>query len=97
MREILVVYDVSTDSPSGRRRLRRVAHACQAYGQRVQQSVFECRIGEADLEMLIARLRSEMDEAVDSVRIYQLREPLDQHLLAFGAKPAFDQRDPLVF
>lgn len=95
--EILVVYDVATDSPSGQKRLRRVAQACQAYGQRVQQSVFECRISELDLEVFIARLRREIDEAVDSIRIYRLREPLAQHLLAFGAKPIFDQRDPLVF
>ena len=91
------MYDVGTDDARGRRRLRRVAQACQAYGQRVQKSVFECVLNEADQEMLIARLRSEMDETADSVRIYRLREPLSKHLLAFGAGPSFDQRDPLVF
>ena len=91
------MYDVATDDARGRRRLRRVAQACQAYGQRVQKSVFECVLSEADQEMLIVRLRSEMDETADSVRIYRLREPLSEHLLTFGAGPAFDQRDPLVF
>ncbi|MYB54363.1 MAG: CRISPR-associated endonuclease Cas2 [Acidobacteriia bacterium] len=95
--EILVVYDVATEDARGRRRLRRVAQCCQAYGQRVQKSVFECVINEADLERLIARLRAEMDEASDSVRIYRLREPLSTHLLTLGARPSFDQRDPLVF
>ena len=95
--EILVVYDVATDGAAGRRRLRRVAQACQAYGQRVQKSVFECVLTEADLEMLVARLRQEMDETADSVRIYRLREPLTRHLLTFGTRPSFDQRGPLVF
>lgn len=95
--EILVVYDVATEGSAGRRRLRRVAQACEAYGQRVQQSVFECMLSEADLEILVARLRAEMDEMSDSIRIYRLREPLSRHLQAFGARPLFDQRDPLVF
>ncbi len=95
--EILVTYDVVTDTAAGRRRLRRVAKACEAYGQRVQKSVFECVLSEADMEMLVARLRSEMDETVDSIRIYRLREPLAEHLLSFGARPPFDQRGTLVF
>lgn len=95
--EILVVYDVATDDAAGRKRLRRVAQACEAYGQRVQKSVFECSINEATMELLIARLRSEMDQTADSIRIYRLREPLTRHLLIFGVQPSFDQRDPLVF
>lgn len=95
--EILVAYDVATDDAAGRRRLRRVAQACEAYGQRVQKSVFECVLSDADMEMLVARLRAEIDETVDSIRIYRLREPLTRHLLAFGARPPFDQRGSLVF
>ena len=95
--EILVAYDVATDDAAGRRRLRRVAQACEAYGQRVQKSVFECVLSDSDMEMLIARLRSEIDESVDSIRIYRLREPLDRYLLIFGTRPPFDQRGPLVF
>ena len=56
--------------------MRRVARACEAYGQRVQKSVFECVISDADVEVLIARLRAEMDETSDSIRSYRLREPL---------------------
>ena len=95
--EILVVYDVATDDAAGRKRLRRVAQACEAYGQRVQKSVFECSINEAAMELLIARLRSEIDNTADSIRIYRLREPLAHHLQTFGVQPSFDQRDPLVF
>ena len=82
--EILVAYDVATEDAAGRRRLRRVAHACEAYGQRVQKSVFECVISDADVEVLTARLRAEMDEAVDSIRVYRLREPLGSYLQVFG-------------
>ena len=95
--EILVAYDVATEDPAGRRRLRRVARACEAYGQRVQKSVFECVISDADVEVLIARLRAEMDEAADSIRIYRLREPIGRYLQVFGVPPKFDQRGPLVF
>lgn len=95
--EVLVVYDVATEDAAGRRRLRRVAHACEGYGQRVQKSVFECVLNDADLEVLAARLRAEIDETVDSIRIYRLREPLCQHLQTLGVQLSFDQRDPLVF
>lgn len=95
--EILVAYDVATDDAAGRRRLRRVAQACEAYGQRVQKSVFECVLSDADMEMLVARLRAEIDETADSIRIYRLREPLTRHLRTFGARPPFDQRGSLVF
>ncbi|MCY4616186.1 MAG: CRISPR-associated endonuclease Cas2 [Chloroflexi bacterium] len=95
--EVLVAYDVATEDAAGRRRLRRVAHVCEAYGQRVQKSVFECVIGDADLEVLIARLRDEIDESTDSIRIYRLREPLDRHLRTYGVPPRFDQREPLIF
>ena len=95
--EILVTYDVATEDAAGRRRLRRVAQTCEAYGQRVQKSVFECTIAEADLERLVARLRAEMDADTDSIRIYRLREPRSRHVRVFGVRPAFDPRDPLVF
>lgn len=95
--EILVAYDVATDDAAGRRRLRRVAKTCEAYGQRVQKSVFECVLNEMDMERLVARLREEMDETEDSVRIYRLREPLSRHLRMFGVQPSFDPRGSLVF
>ena len=95
--ELLVAYDVATEDVEGRRRLRRVAQACQAYGQRVQKSVFECVLNAADLERLVARLRSEMDEGADSIRIYQLREPRQRYLRRYGVEPDFDLHEPLVF
>ena len=61
MVEVLVAYDVSTETRAGQRRLRRVAKACEGYGQRVQKSVFECVLTEVQLERLVQRLMGEMD------------------------------------
>ncbi len=93
---MLVTYDVSTETREGRRRLRRVAIVCLGYGQRVQQSVFECRVTEAQLEEMEHRLRKEIDEAEDSLRIYRLAGPRERHVRIFGARPAFDPREPLI-
>lgn len=94
--EVLVTYDVSTETAAGRRRLRRVAKACEGYGQRVQKSVFECTLDAADLEELLDRLRREMDEEEDSLRIYRLQEPRSRHLVTMGRGPLYDLHDPLI-
>lgn len=94
--EVLVAYDVSTETRAGQRRLRRVAIACLGYGQRVQQSVFECRVTEAQLEELQDRLRREMDEAEDSIRIYRLAGPRERYVKVFGAPPPNDFRGRLI-
>ena len=94
--EVLVTYDVTTEPAAGCRRLRRVAKVCEAFGQRVQKSVFECIVNPVQLEQLTHRLRSEIDLAEDSLRIYRLREPRERHLQVIGREPTFDLRDPLV-
>jgi CRISPR-associated protein Cas2 len=94
--EYLIAYDVATDTADGRRRLRRVAKVCEAYGQRVQKSVFEVTINPVDLERLLYRLRREVKESEDSLRIYRLREPRERFLQVIGVKPAFDLREPIV-
>lgn len=94
--EILVTYDVATETAAGRRRLRRVAKVCEAYGQRVQKSVFECLVDGGQLELLKHRLHAEIDLKEDSLRIYRLREPRERYLIVFGIQPAFDLRDPLI-
>ena len=88
--EVLVTYDVSTESREGRRRLRRVAQACLAYGQRVQQSVFECSLTEMQLERLVQRLVSEIDVAEDSLRVYRLLEPRERFVRVFGEDRRLD-------
>ncbi len=94
--EILIAYDVATELPEGRRRLRRVANVCEGYGQRVQKSVFECKVEEGQLELLKHALRKEMSAAEDSLRIYRLREPRERFLYVIGVRPDFDLHEPLV-
>ncbi len=76
--------------------MRHVAKVCEAFGQRVQKSVFECVLNAVELEQVLHRLRKEIDVEHDSLRIYRLREPRDQYLQVIGRKPEFDIRDPLV-
>ncbi len=94
--ELLVAYDVATDTSAGRRRLRRVAQLCVGHGQRVQKSLFECSLTEAQLEELLYRLLKVIDEKFDSLRIYRLREPRERYLQIFGVRPGVNFRDPLI-
>ncbi len=94
--ELLVVYDVCTDTREGRSRLRRVAKICEGYGQRVQKSVFECILA-AEQEVLLRHdLEEVMDKDEDSIRIYRLREPHQRYTYLAGQQPGFDVRDPLI-
>lgn len=94
--EYLVTYDVATSRPGGEARLRKVASICQAFGQRVQKSVFECTVTESDLEVLRFRLLKVIDEKADSLRFYRLREPHKRFVEVYGIEPAFDLRGPIV-
>lgn len=94
--EILVTYDVATENAVGRRRLRRVAQVCKNYGQRVQKSVFECLVSQAQYEQLVRDLVRHIDEKEDSLRIYRLREPVGKYCKHFGLKPSINFDDPLV-
>jgi len=94
--DVLIAYDVATDTPAGRRRLRKVAQLCVAHGQRVQKSVFECDLSDVQLEGLLFRLLVVIDDGEDSLRVYRLREPRDRYTAIYGVRPAVDFRDPLV-
>lgn len=93
---VLITYDVSTETPEGRRRLRRVARACEDYGQRVQFSVFECDLDPARWTALRARLIGEIDPALDSLRFYMLGSNWRHRVEHVGAKPATDFDGPLI-
>jgi CRISPR-associated protein Cas2 len=93
---VLVSYDVSTKSPKGRRRLRRVARACLDYGQRVQDSVFECMVDPAQWTILRARLLVEFEPAEDSLRFYFLGSQWRGRIEHHGAKPSLDPEGPLI-
>lgn len=94
---MLVTYDVSTEDLAGRRRLRRVARACLDYGQRVQNSVFECEVDPAQWAALRTRLIELIDPAADSLRFYRLGADGKRRVEHLGAKPALDLEGPLVF
>jgi CRISPR-associated protein Cas2 len=95
--ELLVVYDIATSTPSGSNRLRRVAHVCSAYGQRVQYSVFECTVSRAQRAVLESELLKAIDTRDDSLRIYTLQEPFQRHVKQYGKAPQYDRHAPLVF
>jgi CRISPR-associated protein Cas2 len=88
--ELLVAYDVATDTKAGRRRLRRVANLCVGHGQRVQKSVFECVLTEAQVERFTYKLLKEIEPSQDSLRIYRLREPRKKFTQIFGIAPGID-------
>jgi CRISPR-associated protein Cas2 len=93
---MLVTYDVSTETSAGRRRLRRVARTCLDYGQRVQNSVFECEVDPAQWAALRARLVAEIDAAKDSLRFYRLGAEGRRRIEHIGAKPTLDLDGPLI-
>jgi len=93
---IIVTYDVSTETPAGRRRLRRVAKACEAMGQRVQKSVFECQVNEMQFEQLERTLLGEIDEKEDNLRFYRITEPVEVRVKEFGKFRAVDFEGPLL-
>lgn len=93
---VLVSYDVRTESEGGKRRLRRVARACQDWGQRVQFSVFECEVDPAQWTVLRSRLLKEIDADADSLRFYFLGSSGRRRVEHVGAKPARDPDAPLI-
>lgn len=93
---VIVCYDVSTESREGRRRLRRVARVCEGIGQRVQKSVFECKVTQAQFEDMERRLLAEVDLAQDCLRFYRLTEPINLHVKEHGRFHAVDFEGTLV-
>lgn len=94
---MLVAYDVSTETTEGRRRLRRVARACLDFGQRVQNSVFECEVDPAQWTALRNRLIREIDAEADSLRFYRLGGEGRRRIEHIGAKPVRDLGAPMIF
>jgi CRISPR-associated protein Cas2 len=93
---ILVAYDVSTVEALGRRRLRRVAQACEDYGTRVQKSVFECQVGQTEWVRLRDRLLTEYKVDEDSLRFYFLDEKASQRTEHHGVAKPVDLTEPLI-
>lgn len=93
---VIVSYDVATSDDGGQRRLRRVARACQDYGQRVQYSIFECIVDPAQWALLKDRLISEINPEKDSLRFYYLGSNWKHRVEHVGAKASIDQEGPII-
>lgn len=93
---VLITYDVDTTSEAGKRRLRRLAKQCQNYGQRVQNSVFECLVDAAQMRQLKHRLSGIINPEQDSLRIYYLGNQWRNRVEHVGAKPSIDLEGPLI-
>jgi len=93
---IIVTYDVSTETNAGRRRLRRVAKACERFGQRVQKSVFECKLDPMRFDALERELLKEIDRTEDNLRFYQIPEPVSLRVKEYGNFRAEDFDGPLI-
>ena len=93
---VLISYDVTTEDAAGRRRLRRIAKQCLNYGQRVQNSVFECSLDAAQLRALEAKLVAEIDQEKDSLRFYNLGNHYTEKVRHYGVRPGYDPAEPLI-
>lgn len=93
---VLITYDVNTETTAGKRRLRKVSKNCQDYGQRVQNSVFECLIDPAQLRELQHLLGNIIDPKVDSLRFYYLGDNWQHRVEHIGAKPSIDLEGTII-
>lgn len=93
---VLITYDVSTETSAGKKRLRQIAKACVDYGQRVQNSVFECKLDAGQYKMLQAKLVQIMDPKEDSLRFYNLGNRYENRIEHFGCKETYDPEAPIL-
>lgn len=93
---VLVTYDVATTTKEGRGRLRRVAKTCLDFGQRVQNSVFECQVDPTQWARLKLRLLDLFKAEEDSLRFYFLGSRWRDRVEHHGTKPSIDLDDPLI-
>ena len=93
---VLITYDVSTIDSAGRKRLSQVSKKCKDYGQRVQNSVFECIVDATQLRRLKLELEALIDPDTDSLRFYTLGDNYRNKVDHIGAKPSYDMESPLI-
>lgn len=93
---VVITYDVNTETAAGRKRLRQIARQCVNYGQRVQNSVFECLIDAAQCRMLQQKLCTIMDDELDNLRFYYLGNKYENKIEHFGAKRGYEPEGVLM-
>ena len=94
---VLITYDVNTTDAQGSKRLRKVAKVCVNYGQRVQNSVFECLLSPAELCIVKNKLLVIMEDKKDSLRIYNLGNNYKTRIEHYGAKQTYSPEDPMIY
>ena len=93
---ILLTYDVSTETPAGRKRLNKLAKRCVAHGQRVQNSVFECNLDWSQFITMQNELKSIINPEEDSLRFYNLGNSYENKVLHIGVKPSIPLEGELI-
>lgn len=93
---ILITYDINVISTGGQKRLRRVAKICTNYGQRVQNSVFECKVTEAQLLLMKKQLYDTIDKNTDSLRFYRLGDNYNKKVEHVGAKSTYNMDESII-
>lgn len=93
---VLITYDVNTETADGKKRLRKVAKQCVNYGRRVQNSVFECILDNAQCVMLKAELTDIIDTNVDSLRFYYLGNSYKTKIEHIGIDKGISADDILI-
>lgn len=97
MMMVIVSYDVNTETASGKKRLRNVSKICNDYGQRVQNSVFECLVDSTKLEEMKERLLKVYDEGRDSLYFFNVGKKYENKVQSYGCKQVLDLGKPVVF
>lgn len=93
---ILITYDVNTTTKEGKRRLRQVAKECVNYGQRVQNSVFECSLDQTKFTIVKNKLEKIINKEKDSLRFYILGNQYKNKIIHIGIKASYDVNEPLI-
>ena len=93
---VLITYDVNTETAAGKKRLRKVAKQCENYGRRVQNSVFECEVTEAQLCTLKNMISDIIDTQTDSVRFYYLNKNIARRAEVLGVETSYNVNDAII-
>lgn len=93
---VLVTYDIKTVDNEGKKRLRNVAKICINYGQRVQDSVYECEVSEQEFLIMKSKILKIINDEEDSVRFYRLGTKYKNKIEHYGAKKSYDVTDAFI-
>ena len=93
---ILITYDVNTETSGGKKRLSKIAKICVNYGQRVQNSVFECDLDASQYLLVKNQLLKTMNEDTDSIRFYNLGNKYNKKIEQYGCKNSYDPEGDLL-